>query len=459
MKLKNLKSKIWFYLSIFAGIILLFLWFFQILFLNKFYELTKRKTVEDVSKEIKTHYNDEEYLSKLSFEKQICIQITKNEEIIYSSTNYNRGCILDNNHSSQYFDLFKENSRENQTYNIINPRFKNQTILKGIKIDSETFVFVSTSLMPLDSSIKILKQEFIFVALIVLVLAFLVGYFISKKLSDPLVKMNKAAKKLAKGNFDVTFDIETDIEEMNDLSKTLTYTKNELSKLEELRRDLLANVGHDLKTPLTMIKAYAEMVRDITYKDDQKREENLNIIIDETDRLTVLIEDIIELSKMQSAKEELSMEKIKVHEMIQSVLKRYEILSETEGYKFIYENNKEYTVLGNQKRIEQVLFNLINNAINYTGKDKKVFILLDEENDKIKISIKDTGNGIKEEDIPYIWDKYYHNSKKHKRNKVGTGIGLSIVKSVLEKHDVEYGVTSNHNGSIFYFYLKKEDSK
>ena len=367
MKLTKLKSQIWIYLTIFALLILLFLWFFQILFLNKFYELTKRQTIENVSKEAKSHYNDDDFLNKLAFDHSLCIQIVTSRGMIYSSTNYSKGCYLDEESASEYRELFINSSLTSKSYDVINPKFRNKTLIKALKVNSESYVFVSASLFPLDSSIKILKQEFIFVAFIVLFLAFAVGYFISRKLSDPLVKINKAAKKFAKGNYDVTFETNTNIEEINELSNTLTYTKNELSKLEELRRDLLANVGHDLKTPLTMIKAYAEMVRDITYKDNQKREDNLNIIIDETDRLTLLIEDIIELSKMQSAETEISMEKINFHQMILDILKRYQILKETEDYHFIYENKKEYIVSGNRKRIEQVLFNLMNNAINYTG--------------------------------------------------------------------------------------------
>ena len=222
-------------------------------------------------------------------------------------------------------------------------------------------------------------------------------------------------------------------------------------KLQNLQRDLLANVSHDLKTPLTMIKAYAEMIKDISYKDKDKMNEHLNIIIDETDRLTILVNDILNLSKLQAKAEQLNIEKYDIVQEIKTIIKRYDIIKETENYDFVLDLPDKLLVSADKNKINQVIYNLINNAINFTGEDKKVIIKVTKDK---KIEITDTGKGIKKEEIDTIWNRYYKTNKKHKRNVISTGLGLSIVKEILLKHNFKYGVDSSRHGTTFYFFMK-----
>ena len=257
---------------------------------------------------------------------------------------------------------------------------------------------------------------------------------------------------MAKGDLDTPFVVNENIKEIKELADTLNYTKEELSKINETRKDLLANVSHDLKTPLTMIKAYAEMSRDLNKDNAEKREENLNIIIEETERLNLLVNDILELSKNESNMNELIIERFNINNEIESIIHRFDYLKEQEGYNFIFNYNKKYEILGDKNKINQVIYNLIINAVNYTGKDKKVIINLKEKKKKLRIEITDTGKGISPSEIDKIWEKYYKSEKNHKRNKIGTGLGLSIVKSILIKHNFNYGVKSTINkGTTFYF--------
>ena len=226
---------------------------------------------------------------------------------------------------------------------------------------------------------------------------------------------DEEAKKLAKGDFNLDLKDTNKIQEIEELSNTLNTVKVELNKTDELRRDLMANVSHDLKTPLTMIKATAEIAKDLHKDNFKKQEEDMNTIISETDRLTILVNDILDLSKMESVIEELEIEEFDLIKLIKEILKKYEELEEIEKYHFIFQSKeKEILVKADKKKIEQVIYNLINNAINYTGEDNKVLIKLIKDNN-IRVEVSDTGKGIKEEDIPYIWDKYYKNKKKHKR--------------------------------------------
>ena len=455
MKLnKNkLTRHIWFYLIIFTLSIILFLWFFQVIFINSYYEYSKTKQIKRVTNEILSNYDsDVEYLDKLSYEKNICIEVVKNRITIYSSNDSTRGCIIS---SGKYKNDFYENDLNEQTYKLINPLLNTKSLIYARKYNDDITIFVNASLEPLDNTISILSNQLIIVSIIVIILSLIIGYFISKRISKPIVKMNEKAKKLANGNYDFTFDNNSNIYEIDELANTLNYAKKELAETDELRRDLLANVSHDLKTPLTMIKGYAEMIRDLNSDNVEKRNANLNVIIEESERLNILVNDLLTLSKIQANKDILEKEDFDIVELINNIIKRYSIYKDTEGYMFEVNTPDKVIVNADKKKIEQVIYNLINNAINYTGDDNKVIVnVLVDKN--IRVEIKDTGKGIKKEDLPHIWDKYYHSKKKHKRNVIGTGIGLSIVKTILESHNFKYGVESKRNkGTTFYFEICK----
>lgn len=460
-KKSNLRTKIWMYLIIFSASILLFLWLFQIIFLKTYYREFRLNKLENSVKKVLNSFHDSNYedlLDDISLEDEICIEVVNNNMTKYLSVIYNKGCMgaetsIEN---SYYKKDFINSNLSKKVYTLINPRFKNKTIIYGIKLDDSNYAFVSASLEPIDTTITVLKNQFIYVTMLVIILSLIVSYFVSRKISSGVIKINREAKKLSKGNFDVKFDTDQPILELSELAETLEYTKDELSKTENLRRELLANVSHDLKTPLTMIKAYAEMVRDVTYKDDTKRTKDLNIIIEETDRLNVLVNDILELSKIQSGTQKLTIEQFDLEKFVKNIIKRYDIMSENKKYKFKVSINKNIIVSADRKRIEQVMYNLINNAINYTGDDKKIIINALELENTVRIEVKDTGKGIDKEELENIWDKYYKIDKTHSREQVGSGVGLSIVKNILINHNCNYGVESiKGNGTIFYFELPK----
>jgi len=445
---------------LFSVLILLFLWLFQIGFLNTYYRKAKVKDIKQVANIIKNNQNYinlQKIIDNAAYNKGVCVEIiNSNNDLIYSSDVMNRGCVTDKDNLS-YKDLFINSEKNSHTFQLVNPRFDNETLIYAIKLDNNLYAFVNTSLDPIDSTVLILKNQFIYVTLLVLILAVGVSYFISKNISKPIVKVTKEAKKLVHGEFNVEFDPNEDIEEINELVNTLNYTKEELKKTDEYRRDLMANVSHDLKTPLTMIKAYAEMTSDLNINNKNKIRQDMSVISEEVDRLTVLVNDILDLSKMQSNMNELNIEEFDLIKLINNILTRYEIFVEKEKYKFDFIcDRKKIIISADKKMLEQVIYNLINNAINYTGEDKIVTIKVHEENNDILVQIIDTGKGIDDEEIKYIWDKYYKNKKHHKRNVVGTGLGLSIVKNILDLHKFKYGVSSIKNkGTTFYFKIKK----
>ena len=264
-------------------------------------------------------------------------------------------------------------------------------------------------------------------------------------------------KKWAQGDANVNFrPCKGAYTEINELGEALNFAKDEISKSGMLQRDLLANVSHDLKTPLTMIRAYAEMIRDISGDNKEKREKHTQVIIDESDRLSMLVNDILNLSKLQSSVDEPDVSEINLSELTERVIGRFSDYVEKEGYTIEDHIAPDLITVVDEKKIEQVIYNLLGNSINYTGEDKTVKVFLAAENDYILLEIIDSGKGISQEKIDTIWERYYRFSETNTRPVKGTGLGLSIVKAILDSHKLQYGVRSKKDcGSNFFVKFKR----
>lgn len=311
-------------------------------------------------------------------------------------------------------------------------------------------LFVNSQLTPIDATVHTLRVELVCITAIMIFLSLFVALLISRKISKSMIRINATAKEMAKGKFDVTFD-EKDYREIAELSDTLTQTAKELDKNENLKRELIANVSHDLRTPLTMIIAYAEVMRDIP---GENTPENVQVVIDESKRLTNLVNDMLDISKLQAGALEKNASVYNLTESIKSVFERYNKLKEQDGYTINFEYDREVEVEADEFKIFQVIYNLVNNAINYAGEDKTVIVKQIVKGKRVRIEVIDHGEGIAEESLPYVWDRYYKVDKTHKRAVMGTGLGLSIVKNILELHHASYGVNSEvGKGSTFWFEL------
>lgn len=458
MMKNKLATKIFMYLAIFSLFILIFLFFFQVIFIDTFYEWTKTRTIKNLSKDILVTENDTslyDKLDKVAYKENVCIELTNsNGDNLYSS--YGNNCRLRSKTIKRKFIL---SNKETNTYNLVNNFTKEKSIMSATKLSNNLYIFISTSLIPLDSTINIIEQQLIVVSIVVLLLSIVVAYFISKRLSLPITKISKAAKLISKGKLKTKFETTSDIKELVDLTNALNDMKDELSKTEELQKDLMANVSHDLKTPLTMIKAYAELILDININDKEKCKNNLTIIIEEVNRLNNLVNDILTLTKVESNLEKLEKSEFDLIKLIEKIVKQHNIYVIKDGYniEFIHDNIKELMIEADKKKIEQVIYNLLNNALNYTGEDKKVIIKVEENDKDYTIMVIDSGKGIDKKEIDHIFDRYYRSKKNHKRYVYGTGLGLSIVKNILLLHNFDYGVTSKKNkGTTFYFKIKKD---
>ncbi len=319
----------------------------------------------------------------------------------------------------------------------------------------DVVLLLNANISPVGSTIKTLQSELILISAIMLLAALLLSLMLARRVSDPIIRINEGAKELADGKYEVKFS-NSSYREIAELSDTLTHAAEELSKTEALQRELIANISHDLRTPLTMIEGYAEVMRDIP---GENTPENVQIIIDETKRLTSLVNDLLDISRLQSGTQRLELSDFNLTETIREVIGRFSKLTEQDGWVINFSADEEVTVNADRTRILQVIYNFINNAITHSGSDKTVTVrqsvqTAEDGNNTVRIEVIDRGEGIPEDQLPNIWNRYYKVDKTHRRAQTGSGLGLSIVKGILDMHNAKYGVTSRlGEGSTFWFEL------
>ena len=334
----------------------------------------------------------------------------------------------------------------------------NEMMLYGKKISanlSNYYLVINCPLEPIESIINFIMRSYIILTLFVLAISLFVSFFLSTRITKPIIKMKQEANKLAMGDYHADFKANS-YSEINDLANTLDDATKKLSKIDELRKDLVANVSHDIKTPLTVIKSYAEMIEDISGDNPKKRHEHLEVIIKECEYLNKLVVDMQEYSKMQAGFIELNKENFDLAILCEEVIELLHTLMVDREITLI-KNIQSVIGYGDYLKISQVVYNFISNAIKHSDKGTTITvnILVDEE--KVRFEVIDNGEGISEEALPYIWDRYYKIDKNFNRSNTSTGLGLAIAKAILEGHKYAYGVISKLNeGSLFYFEITRE---
>ena len=458
-----MKHKMFGYMALFIAIVIAVLWIFQIVLLDDIYEGTVKAESKGIAAAITLCYKKDAGSLKtkvydLAASHSTCISVyeirgdvgrevaiahSQNLCIIHSAM-LNSGLISDIYKKATEFGTYVENVGDgNGDGNIITARLASGD-------SSDLLIIVNTPLASVDATVRTLHFQFIFITVILLCVAALMAYIISRRFTRPVAAMNNEAKKLARGNYDVNFQ-GGDFLETAELGMTLNYAAEELSKLDTMQKELISNISHDLRTPLTMISGYSEVMRDIP---GEMTAENMQIIIDETKRLSVLVNDLLDLSRLTGGSRKIKQTVFSLTECVRSTISRYSHLCERDGYTITFDAEGEVFVEADEILILQVIYNLISNAINYTGADKKVCITQTVNDNVCRISVSDTGDGIPKEKLPLIWDRYYRTGDFHKRAVAGTGLGLSIVKNALVLHNAKFGVSSTEGkGSTFWFEL------
>jgi signal transduction histidine kinase len=269
----------------------------------------------------------------------------------------------------------------------------------------------------------------------------------------PLRKIAAGANEYAAGNLNYRIKVKTH-DEMGYLSNTLNYMSDELNKMEEYQRNFIANVSHDFRSPLTSIKGYVEAMLDGTIPPEMQ-EKYLNIILFETERLNKLTKSLLELNKFGSHGVMLDVTDFDINQTIKTTLLTFEGICANKHIRFnLILSGEQLFVTADFSKIQQVLYNLIDNAIKFSHQDSTITIETTEKNDKVFVSVKDTGIGIPKDSLKKIWERFYKTDLSRGKDKRGTGLGLSIVKEIIQAHGENINCISTEGvGTEFIFTL------
>lgn len=478
----GIRSKLFIWLSIFTLIIIFVLWLCQVVFLDTIYKGIKVNEIRHAAKAIEAALGNENFEStaeNIATKNDICMivlqMVSDDRALQLCSVESQSSCLIHNAEKSSIFVFYNtavQNggssvqrfrysterrvyvSSESEYYDSLSA--ENESIIYSVVVtdssDLPVLILLNAVISPVTATVNTLNKMLIAISAALLFFALIMAVIISRRISKPIVSLTDDAKKLAGGDYNVKFSA-SNFREIGELASALDYAKHELSKVDALRRDLIANISHDLRTPLTMISGYAEVMRDLP---GENTAENLQVIIDESNRLTTLVNDVLDISKLESGVRTVSPSEFSLTDAISSAIKSYNKLTERGNYKIIFK--PEYTVTVNTDKtiLMQVFYNLLGNAVTYTGDDKTVYVSqsTDPETRNVRITVTDTGDGIAPEKLPLIWDRYYKVDKIHRRASVGTGLGLSIVRGSMELLGGGYGVKSTPGtGSDFWFEL------
>ena len=475
----GIRGRVFLYFLLFTAALLILLWVFQIALLSNFYKLQKTQVLTSTVDTLAGNIDNEGLqllADRVAQTNEVCVLIVNEhaEKLISSDTS--RQCVIhrmSDRDITRYAELakaeqstiyriftlggFQNSEYDEKRFNGHVPPTDNAhtqsmvAIREVITQSGETrYIFVNAEITPVDATVQTLRSQYLFIAILMVLLSFVISLVLSRRIAQPIENASEAAKGLAQGRY-TPDETRVSYREIEQLNATLTQAAVDLRRVEGMQRELIANISHDLRTPLTLIEGYAEAMRDLP---GENTPDNMQVIIEETKRLTSLVNAILEYSADQNGQSRIQPTTYDLTQSIERILTRYQKLTEQDGYTILFDHTQNVTVSADEMKIGQVVYNLINNALTYTGADKTVKVNQRVKGDMVRIEITDTGEGIDQQELPYIWSRYYRGQKPHKRATVGTGLGLSIVKGILDAHSLPHGVQSQPGqGATFWFEL------
>lgn len=443
-------------LVVFIGLMLALILFLQTTFLDGTYKNNKIAYLKDTAALIDEGIQNDDILSVLediSFSNEVCVRVIT-DAVGFTTYQDASSCALGklsnkqlNKIAATTFDNGGEALFDSNSSNI-----KNAYIYSKLsKVNDENvLIMLSTSIVPLQSTIDTMYDQFNIIIIVVVIATILLALCLSSLIVKPIKKIEMEATNLPSGKYDHKL-VKTDAREIENLNNTLARANEEIIKADVARKELIGNVSHDLRTPLTMIVGYGEMIRDFP---EENNAENINVIINEAKRLSTLVDDLLDLSKVESGKIEFHNKDIKISDLLGSVYDQFEPYCKANNIELVLNvEDSDVVVSVDDNRLKQVLHNFMSNALNYNdAKDTKIIIGEEKVDGAYRIYVYDNGSGVKEEDKDKIWNRYYKVDKEHKRSHIGSGIGLSLCKDILDKMGYKYGVDSVYKEySKFYF--------
>ena len=488
-KLKSISTKLFLTLVIVVILIIFILIALNNFVLETFYLYSKQKTLIDTYNTINRFYNEnngdieiELELEKIAYNNSFDIMIKgDNNTSIYTSKRdflgslgYITGTDMENVKESILY------SKDGVTvYKLLDKKNGLNFILLTAILDNSYTLYIRMPVAPMRESVKISNNFLYLVGSFIILISGVIVLYISKKFTGPIVELNDIAKRMSNLDFTKKFRIKDSDDEINELGKNMNKVSEKLentinqlkrnnnklerdiekkSKIDDMRKQFISDVSHELKTPIALIQGYAEGLVENVATDEQSQKEYAEVILDEANKMDALVKQLLELMKLEYGKREFNNTNFDIVELIQDVIRKGKVLQEQQQVDVKFESDKPIYVYADNFYIEQVMTNYYTNAIKNVKEiqDKKLIeINVEEKENKIKIKVFNTGENIPKDQIEKIWNRFYKVDTSRSRENGGSGIGLSLVKAIMNNYGNDYGVTNKENGVEFYFELDK----
>ena len=483
-KLKSVRVKLFLVLCVVIILLVICLIAINSLVLENFYIYNKTNTIKEVYNKINKYYKDpdlainlETELKKIAFRN---ILIQSDTDLILFSTN--KDFLSSIEVAKEKYKTYLE-ERKNLLYSDAKMTIRkiddtsnslNYILLYG-KLDNGYSLYIRIPIAPIEESVRISNNTLIVIGIATVIISAFVASLISKRFTSPILQLNDITKKMAKLDFEQKYRINDSDDEINELGKNintmsdklestikqLRETNSELekdieekSKIDEMRKQFISDVSHELKTPIALIQGYAEGLIENVNNDDESRKFYAEVILDESNKMDVLVKQLLELMKLEYGKRKFNDEEFDVVELINEVIRKCNVMLEENQIQVVFDEKKPIYAYADDFYVEQVVTNYFTNAIKHAkevnGK-KQIKITIQNVKNKIRVSVFNTGDKIPEEDLTRVWGRFYKIDDSRNRENSGSGIGLSIVKAIQNNYQNEYGVQNLSNGVEFYF--------
>lgn len=494
-KTKSIQIKLFISLCIVIVLTITFLIIINNIVLETFYVYKKRDTVKTVYEQINDRYNNNESLQEIK--EYVREQSSKNNLDIYIKDSENGETITNSQAKNLNLEYLKKNVNINENGNWSDTLYKSKNaIIKVIKdnisernfivlvanLDNGNELSIRTPVSAIKESLRLSNQVLILVGCISVIVSAVIASIVSKRFSNPILELNSIAKKMSNLDFSQRYIPSNSNDELDELgtsinmmSEKLEHTINELkennndlerdikekSKIDEMRTRFISDVSHELKTPIALIQGYSEGLIENVNNDEESRKLYAEVILDEANKMDKLVKQLLELMKLEYGKREFNNTKFDVVALTQEVIKNCDLMIKEQNIDITFTNNEPIYVYADDFYIEQVITNYLTNAIKYSqevdGKKSIVIDIVENPNEYVRVSIYNTGKNFSDEEIKAIWGRFYKIDSSRNRESGGTGIGLSLVRAIMNNYQNKYGVKNKEHGVEFYFELKKEN--
>lgn len=496
---KSVRVKLFLTITLTITVVVIMLIAINSAVLEKFYLYNRTKAIKEMCDQVNAFYNNRYSYEEIEHNLKV-LSINSNSDILIKNNDnkyiYVTGGALKRTETDGDFETNFKMSTENmdvlykeKNYEVKSVREKSTTItyiIADYKMQNGYELLIRSPITGLKESARISNNLLLTIGIAAILISGVVSSFVSRRFTKPIIELNDIANSMCNLNFSKKYFVnDEDDDEINALGKSINTMSDKLestikqleannselekdverkSKIDEMRKQFISDVSHELKTPIALIQGYAEGLVENVNTDDESRKFYAEVILDEANKMDVLVKQLLELMKLEYGKRDFNNQSFDIISLIKEVIRKTQVMIDENKITVNFNCERKVEVYADSFYIEQVVTNYITNAIKYSkeiNNERKIVINVveNEKNKKVRVNIFNTGDNMSESDLQRIWGRFYKTDSSRNRQNGGTGIGLAIVKAVMNNYKNEYGAINKENGIEFFFELDKNKKR